>query len=440
MSSETEAAFVAHMLDVDSMAYLATQGFDSELLPTEAVREVWEYAQEYFSKSGGAQAVSVLALKTYEVSKGRSFLDVLADLDIDPEDTPDLTIFDVVDKLRGQYSLNVTAEFTRQFSIDMVEASNDDRIAVLSKSVSDLNLLLATLTSRRNRVTLADGLAERFRAYENYVPGDHVGMTMGLAEVDEHWMKVKAGELFILGGSPKSGKSLFGLRAFHSEWRAGRRCVMVTLENSIEMTLDRFICLACGVDSDRYQRHLLDESEVERMRALVDEVAADGLDTLVLSPDGNQRDVVSIMSQARSLEADTVIIDQLSHIRPVHSGHRDQRNQQVREIVQLIKEQASVGSHPMSVMLLAQIKREGVESAQRRGHHLPEDMAESSEIEKSADILATIYRSSEMEVSNTLLLETQAFRRGAPKSWLLDWFPGQALARVRSEYDYADLR
>jgi len=156
---------------------------------------------------------------------------------------------------------------------------------------------------------------------------------------------------------------------------------------------------------------------------------------LVVEPPSDQRDPASLMAMARSLEVDSVIIDQLSHIH--HPNPRSKpRWEQVRDIMQMLREDAN-NSPRLAVMLMVQISREGKEKAAKRGYHLEEDFAESAEVERTPDFALTLFQSEDMKMANMAVMQVVVARRIPVKGWNLDWFPSLALAKVRSDFRYA---
>jgi hypothetical protein len=69
--------------------------------------------------------------------------------------------------------------------------------------------------------------------------------------------------------------------------------------------------------------------------------------------------------------------------------------------------------------MLHQINRDGKKEAAKTGRYTMEHMAESSEVERSADFVFTVYQSEEDRVLQQAILDTLKFRRGPLKTWEL---------------------
>ena len=81
------------------------------------------------------------------------------------------------------------------------------------------------------------------------------------------------------------------------------------------------------------------------------------------------------MRNAQALNADVVLIDQLSHIR--HPDPRNKpRNEVVRDIMQDLAVYAQDPSYPLPVWVFAQVGRKGHEDATKRGYYAIDDFAE----------------------------------------------------------------
>lgn len=370
-----EASLIQHLLDSESVDYLLSEGFDPELIPTADLRQVYTYSIEYYLDSGKTRPVTVSAWETAEVSVGRTMLDVLTDCEIAPED-PEISISDVVAKLRANYiNVNFTG-FLKASAVEMAEAAGADRLTVLAKAATDLTSMVSRLTSRRFQVDARSAIEERWEAFEDRSRGeDVVGMRFGIPELDSHVNMIRPGELAMFGAYAKVGKSAVSVIVALAEWLSGRSVVLFTLENSIEMTLDRLACTAVGVDSAKFDKGKIDDGERQRIRAFVEKLKTSETPLYVLSPPGPQRTPEMIMREAQVRDVDSVILDQLSHVQ--HPNPRNKpRWEQVRDIMQDLKLHASTGAIPLPVLAMVQISRDGKKGADARGYHAIDDFAE----------------------------------------------------------------
>jgi hypothetical protein len=431
VSVNLEEDFLRHLLDIDSLEVIARQGISPDVLPTADIRPLYLYALNYYYQSGKVSAVSKEALETYEVSVARSFVDVLVDLEIDIFADPDLEINDVIEKLQGQYVLVQTQAFNRHFALLMSEAPVSERLEIASTEVTSLLGMIAKLTPHRHGITALQGAVDQFAQYSSRAGGKGaVGMRLGVSEIDHHLDYIQPGEVVILGAAPKVGKSIFSIISALAEWRAGRTVALYTLENSIEMTLDRLICSATTIDSTKWQRGQCSINELEHVERFIEQLSKSSASIHILHPKRGQRSVEYMLRQAQVLDADSIIIDQLSHVEHPDPRHKS-RWEIVRDIMQDLKVAASTSAVRFPVLLFHQMSREGKKAADKRGYYLAEDLAESSEAERSADAVCTMYQSRDMRTANQIVFQIVAARRVDVASWVLNWHPAMGHADVR---------
>jgi replicative DNA helicase len=434
MSSPVEIAFLQHLTDLDSMEVIIADGLDPEILATSDFRAIYEYAINFYFDSDKTRAVNIQALETYHVSAGRSFKDVLDDHEVAIEEDPELPIRDVIEKLKGQYAYAEAGGWSRRFVTEVADAASPDRSKVISQGATELMRIAYRLTPRRFQVEGAYGVSKALTDYEARLKteANRQGLSLGLKELDDHTFYVHPGEVAIIGAAPKVGKSNWSLRCLLDDWRRGRTVGLFSLENPIDMTFDRVICHAVSVDSQKFQAGECNEGELQRFYAFKEQVDAAPNKFHVLSPPKGQRTVEFMIRQAMILDCDSIIMDQLSHIE--HSSPRNkQRNEIVRDIMQDLHLGASTGPVDVPIVCFAQISRKGKADADKRGYHLLDDFAESSEVEKSASIACTIYQNIEDRIVHEALFQIVAARRVDLKSWDINWVPSMGYAKSRGE-------
>ena len=225
---------------------------------------------------------------------------------------------------------------------------------------------------------------------------------------------------------------MWSIMVCRDEFLRGRSGILFTLENSIEMTLDRFICACCLIDSSKFQRGLCTPVEIQSMEVFRNKMADSPTKLWVLQPERGQRTVEHMMRQAQILDAEYVVIDQLTHVE--HAAPKSKpRWEVVREIMQDLKVVASTSNPPLPVLTFHQISREGKKEADRRGFHSMEDYAEASEVERSGDINLTLYQGGDMRLANQALLQIVAARRVDLAAWLVDWHPSMGYVNNRGK-------
>ena len=80
-----------------------------------------------------------------------------------------------------------------------------------------------------------------------------------------------------------------------------------------------------------------------------------------------------------------------------------------------------------------QIHRDGVKAARKNGYHWMEDLAEGSEVERTADWVFSLYQSHDARIVNQVLCQVLAARRADIKNWDMAWDVENAFLEVMSE-------
>jgi replicative DNA helicase len=426
-----EGDFYRHLTDSDSMAYIVEANLDPVVLPTPELRPVYTYARDYYLASHREKVVSIDALATYEVSAGVTLLHLLVDHEI-ALTAPDLPISDVIEKLKATH---ITKEFLlwqKEFATSMTQAPMADRLTVAQQASVSLVRLSASLASTRAQVDVRDALGGRLEAYEARAGGYTTGAILGIPEVDGYFGGLQPGEVGLIGAFAKMGKSMFSNRMAWKEHARSKVVVLYTLENAVALTLDRIACIAAMVDTSAWAQGQVSDEDLGRVRKYAEIMAVSETPLHVLQPSGDQRTVQGMVRQAQALDADVVIIDQLSHIR--HPEPRNKpRNEIVRDIMQDLSLYAQDPRDPLPIWVFAQIGRKGQEEAEKRGYYSIDDFAESSETERSADIGFTMLQAGDNIRLQRALFQVLFARRVPLKWWDVKWRPAYASLEVVAE-------
>lgn len=439
MTAYGQRTLIQHLLDRESLETLAREGLDIECIPDEELRKVYTFAVDYFHQSGRTKAPSLAAVRA-------EYGDLLDDREIDVNEDPEDSIEWAIDDLKGTYVFKQTQSFNKRFAAAMSEAEMQDRVEVSAEYATELVSLSMRMESHESKVDAREGMGERLLAYEaraadrDSVYGLRLGIngTPGLGgvpalSIDAYTRGIHPGELAVVAAGPKVGKSYLMCKVALTEWQAGRAAVLYTLENSVEMTLDRIACLATRVDSRKWAHGECDEHEIEQVRTWIAEAEGSDVPLHIIQPAPGQRTVEAMVRQAQLLDADSLLVDQLTFIEP--QDERAPRHLQIREITHTLKAMISTGRGRMPCLLAHQINREGVKAADKSGmlemHHL----AEGSEVERTADWVFGLYRSQAERALNQTKFQTLAARREDTRNFQLGWNINAGFIGVRHEID-----
>lgn len=426
MSARGQKVLIQHLTDPDSLETIAAEGLADEIIPTEVLRPIIAWAVDYYFRSGCNAAPSVTALREFMVGNttaGDILDDNLIDLLEEPEDTVEWAIED----LKATYVHKVVMQFNKSFATDMSAAATHERVEVLNRYASELISVSMSVESRASSIEVRQSVDEALLRYEarQDARGKQFGMHFGLPDIDAYTYFIHDGELAMLGAGPKVGKSWFLNYVAWREWCAGRRVVLFTLENSVEMTFDRIACFGANVDPTDWQRGDSRPEEIDRYLEWSEMARKADNPLWILQPDLGKRSFEHMVREAQLREAQTLIIDQLNHVElPDPNKPKTER---IGDGLHRLKGMISTGHHRMPCLLAAHINRSGVRNAEKFGYHSMDDFGDSTEIERTADWAFALYRSPDDEHAYRMLFQTLASRRMPLSHWDLKWLDGPSI-------------
>lgn len=431
MSTRPEIVLYSSLLDVDRLEYLAREGIDSDIIPTAPMRPVVEWAVNYYFESGCKQAPSEEALRL----EWGSVLEA-EEIDLEaPEDEYETAEW-ALKYLRSNFVHLQWQEWSKKAATDMAQAFTDDRVEIFAQHSAQLGVILSKIRSRSAEAVGTTAFVDAIRRYHERaeLDGEPHGLMLGLDMVDVHTHGIHDGELAVLAAGPKTGKSWFLAKAVLNEWNRGRRGILFTLENSVEMTIDRIVCLRARVDYRRFQRGQCSPEEIHQIEASRDALLRnEGLgEMIVVMPPRGQRTVEAMLREAQMRGADSILIDQLTFVEAA-STKAKARHEVVRDIMHDLKTGISTGTYKLPCLLAHQINREGVKAADKTGFLEMYMLAESSEVERTADWVFGLYRSHEDRIAEVAKFQTLAARREDVMSWLLAYNPALGLMETARE-------
>lgn len=430
MSSRPESVLFSSLLDVDRLEYLAREGIDSEIIPTAAMRPVVEWALNYYFESGCKQAPTEEALRL-EWSTVLESEEIVLEPPEDEYETAEWAL----KFLRSNYIHLEWQRWIKKAAEEMAASYTDDRVGIFDKHSAELAEMRTRVRSRTAEARGADALVDAIRRYHERAELDGAphGLMLGLEMTDAHTHGIHDGELAVLAAGPKTGKSWLLAKAVLNEWQRGRRGILFTLENSVEMTIDRIVCLRANVDYRRWQRGQATPEELHRVEVNRDTLMRQEIgDMIVVMPPRGQRTASAMLREAQMRGADSILIDQLTFVEAVGTKAKA-RHEIVRDIMHDLKTGISTGSYKIPCLLAHQINREGVKAADKTGFLEMYMLAESSEVERTADWVFGLYRSHEDRIAEVAKLQTLAARREDTQSWLLAYNPSLGVMETASE-------
>ena len=440
MSRLGERTLFRLLLDKEQLDILAMEGLESKFLPTADLRPIYEWAIDYYH-SGGRKfplTAEILKAQDYPDNRGKSMYDVLAEYEIIvdeilSEEDPHMDF--ALEDLKASYVSKELNTWARDAVPTVGAAIGKEKQAVLAAEATKLIGISLDLESRQTRVDLRESGLDILDSFTDRQENNeaHKGIHFGLPEVDEHSYGIHEGELAVMAAWTKVGKSFMLDRVALKEWEAGKTVSLFTLENSIEMTRDRILCLATGIDPDRWSRGKSLDREVESAFEWIQKFEKADNPLYILQPDKSERTAEQIVLKARLLGTESLIIDQLTFMES--PNERISRDQQIRESVHTLKSMINSTKDRMPCLLAHQVNRVGYERALDKGYHASYDMAEGAEVERTADWVFSMFQSPEMLQTNKIILQILGSRRSPIKNWEMVWVPQVGSMRILNEYD-----
>lgn len=429
MSRYAERNLYLHLTDPVSLKTLVQEGIEDWILPNEGLRPVLRWAIKYFLDGGLTKA------PTPEVMR-EEWGHLLDDHDIDYDEEPEVTLEWCIENLKSTWVYANSARFAKEIVTKISdEEGHIDRVAALGEAATNLLRVANALEPRTYRVEVRDGIQESLRTHNERkaAPAEIRGMRLGLGPIDTFTGGIMDGELAIYAAGPKTGKSFALVHVALAEWRAGRNVCLYSLENTIGMGFDRLACFAAGVDYARWQQGCARDEEVEAVKHFIhEELPSRDNQLWIMQPPIGRQNFDSMVGEAKAREADSLLIDQLTFVE-LEENTRKPKTERIGDALHHLKRLLNSGRRSMPCLLAHQINREGVKMADRVGYLEMHHLADSAEIERTADWVFGLYASRVDREAERMKMFTLAARRAAPKHFELHWKVGRGQIKYRGE-------
>lgn len=431
MSNTAETSLLAALFDTDSLESLVREGLPPECIPTEALRPVVSWATDRFFESGRVQAPSRDALLEVWETQLQD-----ANLEVPGENEQVDNIEWAIDHLKSQYVYYTYQQWQKNSAMEMAAATSTDRVDILNNQIGVLMNMSLKMQPRHRSVDFADSFAQSFDDYQGRESAKQAsrGLTFGIPMIDEHTFGIHAGELAVVAAPPKTGKSYFLNYVALREAQNGRRVALFTLENSVEMTIDRLVCFALGINSRDWQRGKLSAEDKERVRWYQNDELPLLKDNLrIISPEPGRRSPESMYREAQTIGAESMIVDQLTFVEHPQPNANRSRHVVIGDLMRDFKQLISTGRDQMPCILAHQINREGVKAAEKTGKFEMYMLAEGAEVERASDWVFSLYQSNMQREVFQATFQILASRREDVKAWEMDWRTPQGIINAMRE-------
>ena len=350
------------------------------------------------------------------------------DREVEVEDSDESLIW-LIDKLKRRYRINELQRSIREGA----ESAQEDPEGTIDRLYRDLWRVRQNVSSHKNRANLAENILDRRESYQQRLQAHSQAAPIGFPEIDGFTGGIRPGEMVTVAGYAKQGKSWTLVNAAVEARKQGYTPYVATLELDVDTFSERIDAVFSGIGYGKLSRGHMVPSDFDRLHAAQEEMAELG-PIYVENPVRQERTAEDLVSRARQLGCDYVIIDQLSWIE-AEENHRT-RQDTYKEILETLKLAVSSSAEgPLPLLLAVQFNR----NAGPKGRGGMENMADASEIERIADYMFGLYRTEEMRADDSIVLELLGSRRTDKGAWLLNWELDQRCDfHVRGEYRESD--
>lgn len=318
----------------------------------------------------------------------------------------------LVEVLQRRYATNQLQEMIRKAA----GTSSEDPQGTLKCLFGEAYSASENITPRFSRSNMRTSVEQRRSRYLSRQDNSGAGVTLGFPILDHHTNGLRPGELCAVGAYSKTGKSFMLSNAAIEARRQGLTPLFVTLEMSKEEIEDRLDAIYSGISYNKLTHGELSPQEVFRLREAQDELSGLG-DLFVERPMEGERTVPHIVSRARQLGADYLIIDQLSFMEAV-GQHRDVTTKHAEIIASLKKEIARDSAGQVPCLLAVQLNRASLSQPEGVGLH---SFANTSVIEQTVDLALGLSRTRDERANHLMRMDILGARRSDIASWMLRW-------------------
>ncbi len=245
------------------------------------------------------------------------------------------------------------------------------------------SLMEVTATAKNYEYTLKESLSAAVDFMEEARKGNVRTVSTGLADLDENLGGFHPSDLVVVGGRPAMGKTAV---LMNFALKAGKPVGIISSEQPHEQVGLRTLAISSGVGLGKIRAGQMTDTEWDALPKTIARYSDAGIHI----NDQSGISVMEVVRQARKWRhmhgIEALYVDYIQRIKS--SDPRAKRHEQVGEVVRQLKELARELDIP--VVALAQVNRD----VEKRSNKRPSmgDMSDSSEIEKEADQIMTLYR------------------------------------------------
>ena len=257
--------------------------------------------------------------------------------------------------------------------------------------IHDSELTLATVTEQRSSQQIVGNikspnsfLSELQERIERKDTDGVTGVRVGYQHLDQLLGGLQAGELYVVAGRSKSGKSAFMLNMARGAAANGSRIGFFSLEMNLTQLQRRLHAMETGINTQKMRLGAVQPDEYQTIAA-----ASKRIQSYDIYWDETPRiSIMELRTKCRYLkrryDVNTVVIDYLQLLKPSEASlRRDNRERQLATMAEMLKEMARELN--LAVVVAAQLNREVFKSDNKRPRI--EHIRDSDAIVHNADVV-----------------------------------------------------
>lgn len=418
--SDVERKLLSKMTSLEEIRRVYDMGLREEVFEDPYHRLMFTFMMDYWQKAQMQQAPTWIVMEAEYPS-------------IPLEDNVEETTAWCVEWLQKRFKKNRIQDIVRRAAQNM-DDDPDEVLRQMWQEAYDAKQIVAPRNLISDMSTNTQARRERYNIDKDNP--NLLGVTFGLAELDEHTRGLRPGELAAVAARTKVGKSWLLANAFVSCHKIGLRPLLYTLEMDIPEMEDRIDCLYSGISYSKFQKRELSMDEMLDMEKARAEMEKAGLAPLA-RPERGDRTVRMMTTQARQMGADLVLVDQLSWIdADQHYTGDKATTMKHSDLIQDLKQDiSSASSGKLATFIAIQHNRRTMDR-DNSGRGALENLANSDMISQTIDIGLGLWRNQDMRNSNLMGMDIMGTRRADAKSWLLNWhLNSRTEIRIAEEYE-----
>jgi replicative DNA helicase len=269
--------------------------------------------------------------------------------------------------------------------IDAAYAQEDDSVVLVDRGISEL--MAMQKVEARSEFTLRQAMAAAYQEAQRARDlGDAIpGIPTGLSRLDRILGGWHDSDLVVIGARPAMGKTALLLNLLIS----GKvSCGVVSAEQPMQQIGARIMSIKSHVAAEKMRNGRFDVADLKKLEAAISELS----DRSVQIYDRSAPTIADVQRMARKWKQQCglriLFVDYIQRIQASQADRRFNKAERVGEVVQGLKNLARDLDIP--VVALAQVGRQ-VDTREDKQPGMG-DLSDSSEIEKEADQILTLYR------------------------------------------------